>query len=181
MPFVELHKSRAASVSHTISVPTMSAIITKSGDKHIYMRLPRDLVHSTWSDKLVNDGRSVKLGILEGTDNDAGFIMLVHNPVAYTFTATAFSKSDGRPSMSSFNCKVDLQAFKHYVPNVMPQPSAAMEFSADGPALLLQVPQWFVYTPNRVVVRATMVPVEKAPQGRRPDAVVQAQQRRLVR
>lgn len=181
MPFVELHKSRAAAISHTVTAPTINCIVTKKGEKHVYMRLPRDLVHSIWGDKIVNDGRSVKLGILEGTESDAGFLMLVHNPIAYTFTATAFSKSDGKPSMSSFNSKIDLQTFKSYVPNVMPQPSTPMEFSVDGPALLLQVPSWFVYTPIKPIVRASMVPVTKAAQGRPADAVVQAQQRRLVR
>jgi hypothetical protein len=178
MAFVEIEKNKFR-INAVTNKPMMSVIISKDNTQHIYIRLPNDLVHATWADKLFNDRRSVRLGILEGTESDAGSFMLVHNPRGYTFTASALSKSNDTPSASSFVTKMNMNVFKNYVPNVTPQIPTEMEYSVDGQAMLLLTPSWFIYTP-KVVVRATMVPVEKSPQGR-PSAGITNQQRRLVR
>jgi hypothetical protein len=178
MAFVEIYKTKFR-VNGLTTKPMMSVIVNRHGDQHIYIRLPNELVHTTWGDKLFNDRRSVRLGILEGTESDAGSFMLVHNPRGYTFTASALSKADDTPSGSSFVTKMNMTVFKNYVPNVTPQIPTEMEYSVDGQAMLLLTPSWFVYTP-KVAVRSTMVPVEKAAQGR-PSAGITNQQRRLVR
>ena len=183
MAFVELHKSRHTALTHVPTKPTISIVQTTGKIKatHVYIRIPRSIVQSVWADKLINDARTVRLGLHEGTDGDAGFAMLVHNPTGYTFTTPSYARSDGTPSLASFTCKVELSTFKHHVPNILPQPPCEMEYTIDGPAVLLQLPPWFV-PGARPVVRSTMVQVEKAAQGRKPTAMPmsEAEQRRLV-
>lgn len=180
MAFIEIHKSRNAPLHKVIMVPQISVIVAKSNEQHVYIRLPREIVHNTWHDKLINDGRSIRLGLLEGTDTDAGFIMLVHNPRGYTFSASSYAKADGTPSHAAFVSKIDLSTFKSYIPNITPQLPTEMEYSIDGQAMLLQMPQWFVYTP-KVVHRATMVATQKVREGRPPAALMNDAQRRSLR
>lgn len=179
MPFVELHKSRQNVGAAQLSEPNMAITVDTKGVQHVYIRLPRALVHQVWGNMLVNEGRSVILGVLEGTDTDTGFIMLAHNPRGYTFSASAYAKADGTPSESAFTCKVNLDTFKAHAPNMTPQAPTTVQYSIDGPAVLIQLPPWFVPA-TKVEPRATMVPLEKQRQGAPSNALL-AQQRRTLR
>jgi len=187
MPFIEMHKTRNAPLSSLVTKPTIAIVVTNKKVNDVYIRIPRDIVHAVWADKLINGGRTVRLGIHEGTETDAGFAMLVHNPAGYTFTSAAYARKDGSPSLASFTCKVELTTFKHHVPNIVPQPPIEMEHTIDGPAILLQLPEWFV-PGKRVQPRSTMVALDKSPQGRKAAALTapapvpmsDAEARRLV-
>ena len=161
MPFVEVTKATQGGHNAEVSDrPCMSCTSpqAKPDDIHIYVRLPVELVVSTFGAHLFNEGRSVRLGFMEGVDSDAGFIMLTHNPRGYTFT---------RPATGSagYTSKMGYGVFKYYSPASAPQDITAMEYSVDGPALLLQVPQWFNYS-KRVVARPTMIATPTRPKGR---------------
>lgn len=171
MPFVELNKNRMSTHDRTgIIAPTMSCMVNSAGRVSIYFRLPRQLVIDLWEKQLFNDGVSVRLGILEGTEQDAGFIMLSHSPTGYTFSTSSYVKNDEKESTSSFVSKMVQSAFKFYSPTNVPCPPTDMEYSIDGSAILIQVPSWFSYI-QPPPSRKSLIPVDRSARGRPPGQV----------
>jgi len=171
MPFVELNKNRISTHDRTgVVAPTLSCAAGSNNRVSIYFRLPRQLVIDLWEKQLFNDGASVRLGILEGTEQDAGFIMLSHSPTGYTFSTSAYVKSGEKESTSSFVSKMIQSAFKFYSPVSVPCPPTDMEYSIDGSAVLIQVPSWFSYI-QPPPSRKSLVPVVRSERGRPPAQV----------
>src|SRR4249920_1266633 len=171
MPFVELYKNRISSHDRSgIVAPTISCAAQANGRVSIYFRLPRQLVLDLWAKQLFNDGQSVRLGILEGTEQDAGFLMLSHSPTGYTFSTSTYVKAGAQESTSSFVSKMVQNAFKFYSPVSVPCPPTDMEYSIDGSAILMQVPSWFSYI-QPPPARKSLVPVVRYTRGRPPNQV----------
>lgn len=97
------------------------------------------------------------LKIMEGTNDDAGFLMLVPHQDGYACTA---SKKVAR----TLSLAVSFSKFKHYVLNECPAPLVEVEFTTDAEnhAILIQCPDWLRYNSLSVEApKAQTVPPTK--------------------
>ena len=108
------------------------------------------------------DGR-VSIAILEGTDEDRGFLQLVEDPDGYR---GATNSSDGRTQGTSITVRVE--RFRHYVLNECPVTSAYVTHVVDGNVLIIECPDWLRFNPLSV----PQIAPEPEPVYASPDDVV---------
>lgn len=103
-------------------------------------------------EKQDDDRRRITVSINEGTGEDAGVLMLEHDPKGYVM---AVSKATAR----TYGLAVSAPRFKHYVLNETPCDITDVEFVVDEDAqqVMIQCPDWLRFDP-------TSVPPEEAPE-----------------
>lgn len=136
--------------------PEQCSISCAGTEEHgyfIYIKLGRDLVMNTWKEFLTEGAKSalygLRLAVHEGTETDAGFIMLVPSPTGYKFGTSVTSSKAGPErdkSFAPFVCKMQPNKFRYYQPRTVPCPLTLVDVTVDGSSMLVQMPEWFVYT-----------------------------------
>ncbi len=90
-------------------------------------------------------GNRYKVGVFEGTGEDAGFIQLVPHPDGYV---AAYKEQNNSKQGVSVN--VTIERFKHYILNECPVSSASVSHIVEGNTLIVECPDWLRFNPQSV-------------------------------
>jgi hypothetical protein len=145
MAFVKLYKGLQGSTYTDVVEVRMGAHRTKGG-RTIYVSFTQTAAKQAgWTVENRDKRTTVSVRVDEGTEEDAGFLLLSEDPEGYVF-GTPHSKGH------AFSTNLLYSRFKHYVLNDDAVPVEPVEFTIDEKdhTILIQCPEWLRYNPQSV-------------------------------
>jgi len=157
MPFVKLNKSRSGAYYDNTEPQVRMGYRLQSDimpSRAIYFALTQSAVAAAgWKAEERPNGRVVvTVDILEGTHDDAGFLMLMPDPKGYSFGTNRATGENA--TNTSLTCHIIAAKFKHYVMNDPDEIDPhVVEHSYMEGGILIQCPDWLRYNPLSLPVR----------------------------
>lgn len=150
MAFVKLTKSMAGSHTNNLSPAIRMTSMLQTGtmtSRTIAFYMSSPVIHQAgWLLEQDDNGRSrTRVAVHEGTGDDAGSLLVEHDPHGYTL---GLSKKDA----AVYAMTVTYPRFKHYVLDEAPclMTDVAFVIDEEQHCVLIQCPAWFRFNPSSV-------------------------------
>ena len=158
MPFVKVIKGMQGIRHETTSPIRMGATLSTGAGKpkslHIYID---DSIIPQLGIELMDANTRCHLALHEGTEQDAGFLMLIPDSSGYAVVAS-------KQRSLTLSMAIAVSKIRHYVLNECPVPVTPVEFSIEDHTILLQCPDWLRY--NSLSLQPKQVVRQLNPPGR---------------
>ena len=170
MPFVKIAPKARYVRDHGATQITIGVYLGEGkgkegiGVKHFTFRLPMAIVKESGIPYV---DHKLYLNIHEGTGEDAGFLMLVHDPVTgYTATQSK-TKLGGAHSGCSLN--IAMVKFSYYTPNETPIPATPVDHAIQDGGILIECPEWLRPDIAKMTADGLMPPAQEPPPPPEPE------------